>query len=138
MKDLSSVSHHIFICHGSDCKKHGAGEITDTIRELIKSEGIKEQVHITKTHCNDQCKRCPVVIVQPEGVWYKDVTKKVAKRIVREHIIAGSVVEDNVLYAHGHRICDDYKLEHSKLTDAEERAEEQKEVRTKRNESGDV
>lgn len=115
MKDLSNVRHHLFLCQGSSCKKAGAEEIADTIKDAIKDAGLKHSVHITKTHCNDRCKNCPIVIVQPDGVWYNDVTKKVARRIVHEHLLHDRIVSDHVLYSYGHRLCDDYKLEHSRL-----------------------
>jgi (2Fe-2S) ferredoxin len=113
MKNLADVDYHLFLCHGSACKKSGAEDIADTIRHAIKEAGIKDRIHITKTHCNDQCKRCPIVIVQPDGVWYEDVNKKTAKRIVREHLMQGTIVSDHVLHIYGHRLCDDYKLERS-------------------------
>jgi (2Fe-2S) ferredoxin len=115
MKDLSNVRHHVFLCHGSSCRKAGAEEVADIIKDAIKEAGLKHSVHITKTHCNDRCKNCPIVIVQPDGVWYNDVTKKVARRIVHEHLLADRIVSDHVLYSYGHRLCDDYKLEHSRI-----------------------
>jgi (2Fe-2S) ferredoxin len=120
MKDLTKVKAHLFLCHGSSCKKYGAEEVAEAIKDCLKEEGVKDAVHITKTHCNDQCKNCPIVIVQPDGVWYKDVTKKVAKRIVREHIVRGSVVEEHVYHRYGHRLCDDYKLQQSAQSATEE------------------
>jgi (2Fe-2S) ferredoxin len=40
-----------------------------------------------------------VVIAYPEGVWYKDITPKLAKALVRKHL-QGERLEDNVVYVY--------------------------------------
>ena len=81
IKDLTRVERHLFLCNGSSCAARGAAESTTALREEIHARGLDECVHTTKTLCNGRCDDGPVVIVQPDGLWYKYVDPTAARRI---------------------------------------------------------
>ncbi|MCH2176722.1 MAG: NAD(P)H-dependent oxidoreductase subunit E [Lentisphaeria bacterium] len=101
IKDLSLIDHHIFMCKGGSCKKLQSQETIEVLRQEIENAGLKPHVHTTCTLCNGRCEDGPVLIVMPEGIWYKDVTPEVAKRIVKEHLIENNPIKENMLYAYG-------------------------------------
>lgn len=101
IKDLTQVSHHLFLCNGSSCSDRGAAATTVAIREEIHLCGLHDGLHTTKTLCNGRCDDGPVVIVQPDGVWYRQVTPTIGRRIVREHLRDGVSVDSQVLYQWG-------------------------------------
>jgi len=107
IKDLTQVSRHLFLCNGSSCAARGAAATTAALREEIHARGLDEQLHTTKTLCNGRCDDGPIVIVQPDGLWYKYVDPTLARRIVTEHLQSGQPVDTHVLYVWGAPALDD-------------------------------
>lgn len=97
-KDLKSVKNIIFICNGGSCLKKGAEENTNLLRQQIKDCKVEDSVHTIKTRCCGQCEHGPVVFVQPDDIWYKDVTEEVSKAIITQHIVRNAPLAANLLY----------------------------------------
>lgn len=55
----------------------------------------KDAVHVkrSKVGCLGACKLAPIVIVYPDGVWYRCPNDKALHRIITEHIQGGKPVE---------------------------------------------
>ena len=99
-KDLTKVGKIVFMCSGSSCKKRGADHNILVLRKSIEDNALKEQVHTIKTLCTGQCESGPVMLVYPDGVWYKDINESRAESIITRHIMKGQHL-DNILYIEG-------------------------------------
>jgi (2Fe-2S) ferredoxin len=101
IKDLTKIEKPLFLCNGGSCKQLGSEESTTAIRACIRESGMDELFHTTKTLCNGRCKDGPIVIAQPDGIWFKGITKEMADGLVLEYLIRRIVPEDLVLYKYG-------------------------------------
>jgi (2Fe-2S) ferredoxin len=101
IKDLTLVNTHLFLCNGGTCKSKGAEESTQIIRETIQACGLQGQVHTTKTLCNGRCDDGPVVIVQPEGQWFKEITPDIARDFVLRGLVLNEPIPEKFLYQYG-------------------------------------
>jgi (2Fe-2S) ferredoxin len=101
LKDLTLIKTHLFFCNGGTCKNKGAEEATAEIRRLIVQSGLGESVHTTKTLCNGRCKDGPIIISQPEGLWFREMTMHKAEFFVQQYLIKGRVPERIRLYRYG-------------------------------------
>lgn len=89
---MKPYSHHIFVCLGKRCVKRGSEELLDSLKKLVKKRGLKEQVRVSRSGCVKACKETdtegefsPILIVYPDGVWYKNVRKEDLPDILESH-----------------------------------------------------
>lgn len=74
-------------------------EVTLAIRAEIASQQAEDRIHTTRTKCNGRCEDACVVMVYPEGIWYKNMTPESGRRLVREHLLQGKPLCDQMAYA---------------------------------------
>jgi len=60
--------------------------------EIIK-QGLKDEVSVIATGCNGFCERGPVMVVQPENIFYQELKEKDIPFLVEEHFLKGRPVE---------------------------------------------
>lgn len=101
IKNITEVKRHLFLCNGGTCANKGADEATAKIRACLQDEGLDTEVHTTKTYCNGRCNDGPVVVVMPEGTWYKQMTADKAQKFVQQQLVKGQEIPDWVLYHYG-------------------------------------
>ncbi|MEJ8545168.1 (2Fe-2S) ferredoxin domain-containing protein [Brevibacillus borstelensis] len=99
--NLSRTKQHVFLCNGGSCTRAGAEEVTKAFRAAIKEAGLDDHVHTTKTLCNGRCEDSCVLIVYPEGTWYRKVTPQLAEEIVQKHIQNGQPLDASVSHQWG-------------------------------------
>lgn len=77
----------------------GARDTMKAILETIEQDSITGVI-VTQTGCIGLCEREPIVQViigeQPK-VTYGKVTAEVARKILKEHVVAGKIVTNNVI-----------------------------------------
>lgn len=83
----------LLICCGSGCVSAGALKIKDKIQSILTDKGLLQEINIIETGCMGPCDYGPVMVVYPEGVFYKKVTVEDAEELVEEHFIKGRPVK---------------------------------------------
>jgi len=95
---IQKFERHALFCVGEKCCSLAENEtVWDALKEhtsQLAQQG--KQVYRTKVGCLRVCQQGPIMLVYPEGVWYRNVNLSNLKRIVDEHFVAGRIAEDLV------------------------------------------
>ena len=92
--------HHVFFCcnqrtdgRGS-CEDHGATALRDYCKQKVKKAAITGvgRARVNQAGCLDRCEQGPVMVVYPEGVWYRYANEADVDEIVAEHLLKGQPV----------------------------------------------
>ncbi|WP_353844918.1 (2Fe-2S) ferredoxin domain-containing protein [Rhizobium sp. CSW-27] len=94
------------VCQGGPCNGAGADAIWCHLRneqQRLKLRTTGDGTMTAKSTCLGPCNLAPVVQVFPEGTYYGGVTEAAIDRIITEHLLGGTVVEDFAYHPTGRK-----------------------------------
>lgn len=68
------------------------------LRRALAANGLDPAVHTARTRCLGRCEDGCTVVVQPDNIWYREVTPDVAEQIVAEHLLLDQPVRSHVSF----------------------------------------
>jgi NADH:ubiquinone oxidoreductase subunit F (NADH-binding)/(2Fe-2S) ferredoxin/Pyruvate/2-oxoacid:ferredoxin oxidoreductase delta subunit len=83
---------HLLICAGTGCVANHSFEVKEELQKEIARKGLQDEIQIITTGCQGFCERGPIVVVQPDGIFYQRVKKKDIPHLVEEHLLKGRPV----------------------------------------------
>ncbi len=84
---------HLLICAGTGCVSNRAFQVRDALEAEIEQRGLADEVQVIATGCQGFCAQGPIMIFQPDGVFYQKLTLEDIPHLVEEHLIKGRPVE---------------------------------------------
>lgn len=108
---LNQIERHIFLCADQTlpkcCSKAASLEAWDYLKKRLKQLNLDQPtdhksslIFRTKANCLRVCSNGPIMVIYPDGVWYRNTTPEVIEQIIEQHIIGNKVVKEYAFLIH--------------------------------------
>lgn len=93
-ESTTGYRHTVYVCGGAGCNSSNSDAIVQALKKAITLRGLAQEVRLVVTGCVGLCAQGPCMIVDPEGVFYGNLTPEKIKMIVDKHLIGGNVIRE--------------------------------------------
>ncbi|MHC4212599.1 MAG: NADH-ubiquinone oxidoreductase-F iron-sulfur binding region domain-containing protein [Planctomycetota bacterium] len=80
---------HAMICTCTNCISNGALKIKDSLESEIGRRELENDVQVVQTGASGLCVKGPILMVQPDGIFYQYLSEKDIPKLVEEHFLKG-------------------------------------------------
>ncbi len=89
----------LMVCAGTGCVSNKSLDVRKALEKEIGIRNLGDQLEVVISGCNGFCENGPIVIVQPEGIFYQLLQGEDIPELIEEHFIYNRPVEKHMYSA---------------------------------------
>lgn len=87
---------YLMVCAGSRCFSNDSPAVKEAFFNEISKRGLSDEVSVVATGCSGFCGVGPLVLVEPDGIFYQKIKPADVPFIVEEHLVKGRPVQKHM------------------------------------------
>ncbi len=84
---------HAMICTCTNCISNGSLRVKEALESEIVKRGLQDDIQVVPTGASGLCVKGPIMVVQPEGIFYQLLKVEHIPHLVEEHFLKGRPVK---------------------------------------------
>ena len=90
----SQYKRQVLVCGGAGCISSHCQDVKDALFEALKTYKLEDEVEVLVTGCMGTCALGPVILVQPDGVFYTKMDPEKVENVVLQHLVNDQICEE--------------------------------------------
>ena len=90
----SQYKRQVLVCGGAGCISSHCQDVKDALFEALKTYKLEDEVEALVTGCMGTCALGPVILVQPDGVFYTKMDPEKVENVVLQHLVNDQICEE--------------------------------------------
>ncbi len=95
---MKKYKYTIQLCGGAGCISSECLEVKEALLKSLEEYGLTDSVLVKLTGCIGTCAIGPVMIVEPDSVFYTKLEPSIIPKIVASHFLSGTMVQDKTYF----------------------------------------
>ena len=98
LEEQAKYERHVLVCGGAGCVSSNCEAVQKALIEALDEFGLSDKIDVQVTGCMGTCAVGPVILIQPDGTYYTEMTPEKVREVVQTHLIGGEVIEGYTFY----------------------------------------
>ncbi len=90
---MSNKRNTVLVCQGTGCVSGGSEQVFSLLKDEIESSGHDEDILVKRTGCHGFCQQGPLIVIEPEGIFYTKVKTDDMPEIIQALLPGGKPLE---------------------------------------------
>ena len=90
---MSNKRYTVLVCQGTGCISGGSEQVFSLLKDEIENSGHDESISIKRTGCHGFCQQGPLIVIEPQGIFYTKVKTDDMPEIIQSLLPGGKPLE---------------------------------------------
>ena len=86
---MANYRMNLMLCAGTGCVSNKSFDLKKALEAELEKQKLGNEIQVVPTGCQGFCAQGPIVLVQPDGIFYQLLTVKDVPHLVEEHFLKG-------------------------------------------------
>jgi len=97
--EFSNYKAALMVCTGTACVANKSFSLVETLKDELDKRDLTDKYLVVPTGCNGFCAQGPIMVVQPEGIFYEKLSESDLADVIDGHLEGGNPIE-RLMYRH--------------------------------------